>query len=124
MITGLKIKNVEDMIKVSKKLIQMGANNVLLKGGHLKSKNVYDILMNKKKYFIFKNIKYRTKNTHGTGCTLSSAIATFYSCGKDLNKSCALAIKYVNSAIRTAPKYGKGNGPINHLTSIKIEKNI
>ena len=124
LITGLKIKNVEDMINVSKKLIQMGANNVLLKGGHLKSKNIYDILMNKKKYSIFKNTKYKTKNTHGTGCTLSSAIATFYSCGKDLNKSCALAIKYVNSAIRTAPKYGKGNGPINHLTSIKIKKII
>ena len=124
LITGLKIKNVKDMIKVSKKLIEMGANNVLLKGGHLKSKNVYDILMNKKKYSIFKNIKYKTKNTHGTGCTLSSAIATFYSCGKDINKSCALAIKYVNSAIRTAPKYGKGNGPINHLTSIKLKKII
>ena len=124
LITGLKIKNVEDMIKVSKKLIQMGANNVLLKGGHLKSKIVYDILMDKKKYLIFKNKKYKTKNTHGTGCTLSTAIATFYSCGKDLNKSCALAIKYVNSAIRTAPKYGKGNGPINHLTSIKIKKII
>ena len=124
LITGLKINNVKDMIKVSKKLIQMGAKNVLLKGGHLKSVYVYDVLTNKKKYSIFKNLKYKTKNTHGTGCTLSSAVATFYSCGKDLNKSCALAIKYVNSAIRTAPRYGKGNGPINHLTSIKIKKII
>ena len=102
----------------------MGANNVLLKGGHLKSKNIFDIFTNKKRYSIFKNKKYKTKNTHGTGCSLSSAIATFYSCGKDLNISCALAVKYVNSAIRTAPKYGKGNGPINHLTLIKIKKMI
>ena len=124
LITGLKINNADDMIKVSRKLIQMGANNVLLKGGHLKSKNIFDIFTNKKRYSIFKNKKYKTKNTHGTGCSLSSAIATFYSCGKDLNISCALAVKYVNSAIRTAPKYGKGNGPINHLTLIKIKKMI
>ena len=48
----------------------------------------------------------------------SSAIATFYSCGKDLKNSCSLAIKYVNQAIKTSPKYGKGNGPINHLNKI------
>ena len=124
LITGLKINNADDMIKVSKKLIKMGANNVLLKGGHLKSKNIFDILTNKKKYLIYKNKKYNTKNTHGTGCSLSSAIATFYSCGKNLNISCALAIKYVNSAIRTAPKYGKGNGPINHLTLTRLKKVI
>ena len=74
------------------------------------------------KLVIFKNKKIKTKNTHGTGCTLSSAIATYYSCGKTLNRSCELAIKYVNHAIRTGPNFGKGNGPINHLTSINIDK--
>ena len=64
---------------------------------------------------MFKNKKIITKNNHGTGCTLSSAIATYYSCGKKLKRSCYLAIKYVNYALRLAPNYGKGNGPINHL---------
>ena len=61
-------------------------------------------------------------NTHGTGCTLSSAIATYYSCGKTLKKSCELATKYVNSAIRSNLNYGKGYGPVNHLNSIIIKK--
>ena len=65
-----------------------------------------------------------TKNTHGTGCTLSSAIATYYSCGKTLKKSCEMAIKYVNHAIGTGPKYGRGHGPINHLNTINIKKNF
>ena len=66
--------------------------------------------------------KIKTKNTHGTGCTLSSAIATYYGCGKTLKKSCELGIRYVNNAIRTRPNFGKGNGPINHLNSFIIEK--
>ena len=70
----------------------------------------------------FKNEKISTKHTHGTGCTLSSAIATFYSCGKTLKTSCEMAIKYVNHAIVTRPKYGKGQGPINHLNTILIDK--
>ena len=76
----------------------------------------------KKKLKFFKNKKISTKNTHGTGCTLSSAIATYFSCGKTLKKSCELGIKYVNSAIKSNPKYGKGHGPINHLTSFKVNK--
>jgi hydroxymethylpyrimidine/phosphomethylpyrimidine kinase len=78
--------------------------------------------MNKKELTIFKSKRYTTKNTHGTGCTLSSAIATYLSCGKLLKKSCELGIKYVNQAIGSKINYGKGHGPINHLNSIKINK--
>ena len=94
---------------------------MLVKGGHLKTKNVIDIFMNKKDIKIFNNKRYKTKNTHGTGCTLSSAITTFMSCGKPIKKSCELGIMYVNSAIKSNPKYGKGHGPINHLTSLKVK---
>ena len=68
--------------------------------------------------------KIKTNNTHGTGCTLSSAIATYYSCGKTLKKSCEMAINYVNHAIRSGPEYGKGHSPINHLNTINIKKNF
>jgi len=119
---GMKIRDKRDMITAAKKLVNLGAKNVLIKGGHLKSKKVEDIFMNKSSLKIFNSHRYSTKNTHGTGCTLSSAITTFYSCGKTINRACDLAIKYVNSAILTNPKYGKGHGPINHLNSIKIEK--
>ena len=121
-LTKIKIRNKEDMILAANKLINLGAKNVLIKGGHLKSNVVEDIFLNKLDFKIFTSLRYNTKNTHGTGCTLSSAIATFYSCGKPIKKACELGIKYVNSAILTNPKYGKGHGPINHLNSMIIDK--
>ncbi len=117
-----KIFSKEDMITAGKKLITFGAKSVLIKGGHLNSKISYDVLLEKNKIFFFKNKKIKSRHTHGTGCTLSSAIATYFSCGKSLNKSCENAIKYVNQAITYAPKYGKGHGPINHLNSVNIKK--
>ena len=105
-----------------KKLINLGAKNVLIKGGHLKSKKMEDIFLNKSDFKVFRSLRYNTKNTHGTGCTLSSAITTFFSCGKPLKKSCEQGIKYVNSAILTNPKIGKGHGPSNHLNSIDLKK--
>ena len=121
-LTKTKIKSLEDMIYAANILIKFGAKNVLLKGGHRKSKYMEDILLNRKEIKIFKNKKIKTRNTHGTGCTLSSAIATFLSCGKPIKKSCELGIKYVNQAIGSNPNYGKGHGPINHLNSIIINK--
>ena len=123
-LTKTKIKSREDMIFAAHKLIELGAKNVLIKGGHLKFKMVEDIFLNKSNFKIFVSSRYNTKNTHGTGCTLSSAIATFFSCGKPIKKACDLGIKYVNSAILTNPKYGKGHGPINHLNSMEIKKNF
>ncbi len=121
-LTKTKIKTREDMILAAIKLLEYGAKNVLIKGGHLKFKLVHDIFVNKSEIKIFNSKRYKTKNTHGTGCTLSSAITTFLSCGKPIKKACELGIKYVNSAIKTNPKYGKGHGPINHLNSMKLEK--
>ena len=119
-LTDMKINTVEDMILAANKLIVLGAKNVLIKGGHLNKKKLFDIFLSKKDFKIFESKKFITKNTHGTGCTLSSAITTFYSCGKSIKKSCELAIKYVNSAIKSNPKLGKGHGPINHLNSILV----
>jgi hydroxymethylpyrimidine/phosphomethylpyrimidine kinase len=121
-LTKTKIKNKEDMIFAANKLIVAGARNVLIKGGHLDSKIVQDVLVSKSDIKIFNNLRYKTKNTHGTGCTLSSAITTFLSCGKTIKKSCELGIKYVSSSIKTNPNYGKGHGPINHLNTIVVNR--
>ena len=121
-LTNTKIKTKEDMIFVAKKLIKLGAKNVLIKGGHLKEKLVHDIYVNNKDIKIFRSKRVKTKNTHGTGCTLSSAVTTFLSCGKPVKKSCELGIKYVNLAIKTNPNYGKGHGPINHLNTMNISR--
>ena len=121
-LTEMKIKSMLDMKNAAKKLLDLGAKNVLIKGGHLGSETLKDIFVNKKEIAIFINKKIKTKNTHGTGCTLSSAIATFFACGKNINKSCELGIKYVNQSIRSNLNYGKGQGPINHLSSIIIDR--
>jgi len=121
-LTNININCKEDMIFAAHKLLEIGANNVLIKGGHLKSKIVQDIFVSKSDIKIFNSKRYDTKNTHGTGCTLSSAITTFLSCGKPIKKSCELGINYVSSSIKTNPKYGKGHGPINHLHTINIER--
>ena len=121
-LTKTKIKNSQDMISAAKILLKLGAKNVLIKGGHMNSKFVDNVLLNNKEIRILRNKKIKTKNTHGTGCTLSSAIATFLSCGKPLKKSCELGTKYVNQAIGFGLNYGKGHGPINHLNSILIDK--
>ncbi len=121
-LTKIKINSLEDMIHAANILLELGVKNVLVKGGHRKTKTMNDVFLSQKELKIFKNKKINTKNTHGTGCTLSSAIATFFACGKSLNKSCELGIKYVNQSIRSNLNYGKGQGPINHLSSFKIDR--
>ena len=121
-LTRTKIKSLKDMINAANILLELGVKNILIKGGHRNTKTMNDVFLNRKEFRIFKNKKIKTKNTHGTGCTLSSAIATFFACGKDLNKSCELGIKYVNQSIGSNLNYGKGHGPINHLSSIKIDR--
>ena len=121
-LTKTKIKTKEDMIFAASLLIELGVENVFIKGGHLDSKLVQDVFVNKKEILIIENKRITTSNTHGTGCTLSSAITTFFACGKTLKKSCELATKYVNNSIRSNLNYGKGHGPINHLSSIIVNK--
>ena len=122
-LTDLSISTKEDMIKAAKKIASMGAKSVLLKGGHLKTNMIFDILLSKNKIKIFSKRKIKTRHTHGTGCTLSSAIATCLSQKKDIIKSCKISLKYVDQAILTAPGYGKGFGPLNHLVSLSLRSN-
>tara|TARA_B100000989_G_scaffold297795_1_gene284724 strand:- start:1862 stop:2674 length:813 start_codon:yes stop_codon:yes gene_type:complete len=121
-LSGIRITNVKEMIKsalIIKKTCY--AKNILVKGGHLNTKDIYDVLLSNNKINIFKSKKINSKNTHGTGCTLSSAITVYISCGKTLKRSCELGIKYVNHAIKSGPKFGKGHGPINHINNIVIK---
>ena len=122
-LTGCSISTKEDMIYAAKKILNMGSKNVLLKGGHLKKNMIFDILATKKELKIFSRKKIKSKNTHGTGCTLSSALATCLSQKKGIFQSCKLSLRYVNKAINFAPRYGKGFGPLNHLVSFNL-KNI
>ena len=118
-ITNTKISSEKDLLNAGKIIISMGAKNVLLKGGHLKGKNLLDILFHEGQIMYYKSTRIETLHTHGTGCTFSSGIATGLAQKLSLVESVKRAHKYVNDAIRHAPELGKGKGPINHLVSIK-----
>ncbi|WP_291951821.1 bifunctional hydroxymethylpyrimidine kinase/phosphomethylpyrimidine kinase [Campylobacter sp.] len=109
-----KINDENDMKKAGIKLHKIGAKSVLIKGGHSKY-NTNDIFFDGEKFNIFKSEKINTKNTHGTGCALSSAIASNLALGKDKNEAIALAKEYIFGAILNSLALGKGYGPINHF---------
>jgi len=110
-----KIKSLDDVIKAGKEILKFGPKFVLIKGGHTNKSFIEDVLISKNNIKIFKNKKIKTKNTHGTGCTLSSAIASFISKNYNMNESCRQSIQYVHKAILLNPKFGRGHGPINHM---------
>lgn len=111
---GFEITNEEQMIKAAKVLKEQGAKNVLVKGGHSED-NANDVLYNGKEIFILKSQRIQTKNTHGTGCTLSSAIASNLALGYDVKQSVEKAKAYVFGAILHSLNLGKGCGPTNHF---------
>jgi hydroxymethylpyrimidine/phosphomethylpyrimidine kinase len=110
-----RIQTLEDVIKAGKEILKFGPKFVLIKGGHVNKSFIEDVLISKNNIKIFKNKKIKTKNTHGTGCTLSSAIASFISKNYGMNESCRRSIQYVHKAILLNPKFGRGHGPINHM---------
>ena len=110
-----RIHTLEDVIKAGKEILKFGPKFVLIKGGHVNKSFIEDVLISKNNIKIFKNKKIKTKNTHGTGCTLSSAIASFISKNYNMNESCRRSIQYVHKAILLNPKFGRGHGPINHM---------
>jgi len=120
-LTGYSISNKEDMIKAAKKILNMGPKNVLLKGGHTKNKMIFNILATNKGIKTFPKRKIKTRNTHGTGCTLSSALATHLSQEKNIVQAAQISLEYVDEAIASAPGYGKGFGPLNHLVSFNLK---
>jgi hydroxymethylpyrimidine/phosphomethylpyrimidine kinase len=114
-ITGSKICNVDDLEKSGKNIIKKGIDNVLMKGGHLNNTKLTDILISANNIDYFESEKINTKNSHGTGCTLSSAIACGLGQKMTLKNSVKRAHSYVNKSIKFSPNIGKGNGPLNHL---------
>lgn len=135
-ISGVEIKNEEDLKKAGKIIQALGAKNVLLKGGHFPKKEVEsrklkvesqrlakDYLFTENDLVILEGEYYETDSTHGTGCTLSAAIAANLALGKTLFEAVEISKKFVNEAIRTSPNIGKGFSPINHLLFDFVKEN-
>ncbi len=115
-LTGVEPNHKDNIIKAAKKLLDRGTKYVLVKGGHGQGEQVEDYLIsNKCDIKCFPSIRINTTHTHGTGCTLSSAIACYLAKGLETEPAVETAIQFVHKAIETAPLLGKGHGPINHL---------
>lgn len=113
-ITGMKIETVEDMKKAGKKILDLGPKYVLVKGGHLDGDAV-DVLMGEDIFEVFTSERLDRKNTHGTGCTLSSAITSHIALGYDVVEAVRLSKIYITEAIRHSFDIGHGVGPVNHF---------
>ncbi len=118
-LTGLPIASSDDLIAAGLALIQRGATAALVKGGHLVGETVEDALVTMDGVRVFRNPRIDTTSTHGTGCTLASAIATGIAQGLPLATVAKRSIDYVHEAIRTAPGFGAGHGPINHAWPVQ-----
>lgn len=114
----MTIETVDDMYIAGEKIKTLGCNGLLLKGGHLKSKQLTSLYFSPNgQVHEYHSERYDTNNTHGSGCTLSSAIASYIARGYDLFDAVSLAQDYVKQAIFQGRdvQIGKGNGPLNHF---------
>ena len=114
LLTGLKIKDVDDLTPAGDALLKMNVYAALMKGGHLEGKSVVDVLVSEEGANIMSGPRIHSRHTHGTGCTLASAIAANMALGAPLEEAVMSAREFVYQAIKTAPKLGQGNGPLNH----------
>ncbi len=118
-LTGIAIASRQDMEKAGRAILALGPKAVLMKGGHLDGDTIHDLLVEASGITTFSGPRIMTRSTHGTGCTLASAIATGLAQGLDLKAAVTRARAYVRRALETAPGLGKGHGPLNHAHTVK-----
>jgi len=113
-LTGVAVADLDGMKRAADRLVALGARAALVKGGHVAGATICDVLVSPDGLQIFEGERIATAHTHGTGCTLASAIATGLAQGLALGAAVERARAYLVAAIRTAPGYGKGHGPLDH----------
>ena len=114
-LTGMEVGDAESLREAGDKLLDMGAGSALMKGGHIPGNMVVDVLVTDDGVATMTSPRLRSRSTHGTGCTLASAVASNLALGADIGEAVSTAREYVFEAIRTAPGFGSGkHGPLNH----------
>ncbi|MBN2494172.1 MAG: bifunctional hydroxymethylpyrimidine kinase/phosphomethylpyrimidine kinase [Deltaproteobacteria bacterium] len=119
---GRELRDLDGMRSAARDLLGLGCSAVLLKGGHLEGDAVCDLLVWEAGEQLFSDPRIHTRSTHGTGCTLASAIACGLAQGLELVASAARARTYLREAIRRAPGYGRGRGPVDHTVSLAASR--
>jgi hydroxymethylpyrimidine/phosphomethylpyrimidine kinase len=120
-LVGDQIASVDDMIRVGEKILRLGARAVLITGGHHAGDSVQDVYVDPEGVKVFARPRLNTTSTHGTGCTLSAAIAACLARGETMRRAVERAGNFVHRAIANAPCLGSGNGPVNHLVDPGIQ---
>lgn len=120
-LAGFPVRGEVDMRRAAEKLAALGAKAVLMKGGHLEGDRVVDILFHDGRFDRFEDSRIKSRSTHGTGCTLASAIAAGLAQKMSLYDAVARARDYVRKAIETAPGFGRGHGPLNHAVTVRSD---
>jgi hydroxymethylpyrimidine/phosphomethylpyrimidine kinase len=113
-LTGMKLRTWEEIEAAARQIVAMGAKTVIIKGGHRKGPAV-DLFFDGKTFHALVAPRIRTKNTHGTGCTLSAAIAAYLAKGENIESAVRAAKKYVTAAIRAGFTVGAGHSPVHHF---------
>jgi hydroxymethylpyrimidine/phosphomethylpyrimidine kinase len=116
-LAGKAVGNVADMRAAAEVLVARGARAALIKGGHLPGAVVIDVLFDGAEFREFRRPKLETRSTHGTGCTLSAAVAAGLAHGRGVERAVEDALDFVHRAIAEAPSLGSGNGPLNHFVA-------
>ncbi len=116
-----RIESLGDMREAAQALLTLGPKAVLLKGGHLEGRRIYDVLATGAGLRVWESPRIETRHTHGTGCTLASAIAALLAQGEDLEHAVERARNYVAQAIASAPGFGRGHGPLDHAHPLRRE---
>jgi hydroxymethylpyrimidine/phosphomethylpyrimidine kinase len=123
-ITGHTIQNIDDMKIAAADILKLGAKKVVVKGGHLGKDQATDILYDGLEFNTLQSHRVDTKNTHGTGCTFSSAIAANLALGKPFFEAVTLAKAYITRAIEHAISIGKGHGPTHHFFDLYVKAGL
>ncbi len=118
-LTGITIKDVNDMEAAARKIVEMGAKAVIVKGGHMEKAT--DVVFDGKEMHQLGGDKVKLDNTHGTGCTFASALTAQLAAGRGLVEAATLAKAYVMKAIEKAYPVGKGRMPLDHFFRMRIE---
>ena len=118
-LVGFPVRAEADMRRAAERLATLGAGAVLMKGGHLEGNRVVDLLFHDGRFDRFEDARIDSRSTHGTGCTLASAIAAGLAQKMSLRDAVARARDYVRKAIETAPGFGRGHGPLNHAVTVR-----
>jgi hydroxymethylpyrimidine/phosphomethylpyrimidine kinase len=121
-LAGVTIRDIDDMRRAAEVLLTLGVKAAVVKGGHIDGATVCDVVATEDGVYTLSSPRVETRHTHGTGCTLASAIATGLAQGMELRPAIERARRYLIAALESAPGYGQGHGPLDHAHTVRLDE--